>query len=77
VALHELATNAANCGSLSVAKGQVGVTWFGAPDGRPDPCNPQLRRRAREIAFVRDGEESSQLSKFTFRALRFASQVRT
>jgi len=34
VTMHELATNAAKYGSLSVPKGQVEVTWSRAPDGR-------------------------------------------
>jgi PAS domain S-box-containing protein len=34
VALHELATNAANYGALSVAKGHIRVEWSRASDGR-------------------------------------------
>jgi PAS domain S-box-containing protein len=34
ITLHELATNAAKYGALSVAQGNVAVTWSHAPDGR-------------------------------------------
>jgi anti-sigma regulatory factor (Ser/Thr protein kinase) len=53
VALHELATNAAKYGALSVAKGQVGVEWSRAADGRlvlrwvevgGPPVNPPSRK---------------------------------
>jgi two-component sensor histidine kinase len=53
VALHELATNAAKFGALSVAKGQVRVEWSRAADGRlvlrwtevgGPPVNPPTRK---------------------------------
>jgi two-component sensor histidine kinase len=53
VALHELATNAAKFGALSVAKGQVRVEWSRAADGRlvlrwieagGSPVNPPTRK---------------------------------
>jgi two-component sensor histidine kinase len=37
VALHELATNAANYGALSVAKGRVRVEWSRAADDQRAP----------------------------------------
>jgi two-component sensor histidine kinase len=52
VALHELATNAAKHGALSVAKGKVRVEWSRAADGRVvlrwieaagPPVNPPTR----------------------------------
>ncbi len=53
VTLHELATNAAKYGSLSIPKGQVEITWSRAPDGRlilhwTESCGPPAKKSTRE-----------------------------
>jgi two-component sensor histidine kinase len=67
VALHELATNAAKYGALSVAEGQVRVEWSCAADGRlvlrwtelgGPPVNPPTRKgfgTHMMEAMIRDG----------------------
>jgi two-component sensor histidine kinase len=62
VTLHELATNAVKYGPLSVAKGQLEVTWSRAPDGRLILLRKFRHPVGRDQGFARNSP-SSQLVK--------------
>lgn len=55
LAMHELATNAAKYGALSVPSGHVAINWNWYPNGDGKDCNPKDETRHVEINWIESG----------------------